>query len=226
MVLIRAVFCLLLLSAAAGAQIPPGDAEVRGYSGLHAAAARGDVFELGRLVAAGEDPNQRDSRNRTPLHVAAFFRHQDAAQALLQLGAAPNALEAQRYDIVTIAAVNDDVPMLRLALAGGANAKAITSPYDGTALIAAAHLGHDEIVRVLIAAGAPLDHVNNLGWTALIESVILGNGGTRHTATLKALLDAGADPALADRQGVTALVHARNRGYSEMVKLLEAAKAR
>ena len=35
-------------------------------------------------------------------------------------------------------------------------------------------LGHDGVVRQLIAAGAPLDHVNNLHWTALIESIVLG----------------------------------------------------
>ena len=69
----------------------------------------------------------------------------------------------------------------------------MTSRYDGTALIAAAHLGHDGVVRQLIAAGAPLDHVNNLHWTAVIESIVLGNGGPRHQATLKALIDAKAN---------------------------------
>ena len=87
-----------------------------------------------------------------------------------RLGADPNALDAQRYDIITIAAVNNDLEMLKIALEGGGNARAITSPYDGTALIAAAHLGHVEIVRTLIAAKAPLNHVNNLGWTALDRS--------------------------------------------------------
>ena len=81
----------------------------------------------------------------------------------------------------------------------------ITSPYDGTALIAAAHLGHAEVVRMLIAAKAPLDHVNNLGWTALIESIVLGNGGKNHTDTLEALVKAGANVNLADRNGATPL---------------------
>jgi len=141
-------------------------------------------------------------------------------------GAAPNALERDRYDIVTIAAVADDVPTLKLALELGGSAKNVTSRYDGTALIAAAHLGHDEVTRVLIAAGAPLDHVNNLHWTALIESIVLGDGGKRHTATLKALLDAGASTRLADRQGRTPLQLARGRGYKEMVALLEQAAKR
>ena len=87
---------------------------------------------------------------------------------------------------MTIAAVANDVPTLRLALELGASAKNVTSRYDGTALIAAAHLGHAEVVKILIAASAPLDHVNNLGWTALMESIVLGDGGSRHTDTLKA----------------------------------------
>ena len=145
---------------------------------------------------------------------------------MLKAGAKANALDAQKYDIVTIAAVNNDVAMLKLALAGGTDPKAITSPYNGTALIAAAHLGHAEIVRVLIDAKAPLDHVNNLGWTALMESIVLGNGGKAHTDTLEALVQAGANLNIADRQGVTPLGHARARRYGEMVRILEAAGAR
>jgi ankyrin repeat protein len=218
-------FVLALLSAAQ-AQIPPGPSELRSYAGLHAAAAKGDAAEIERLIAAGARPDTQDAHGRTPLHVAAHLRQHAAARALLRLGANPNALEAQRYDIVTIAAVNDDVAMLKAALEGGANAAAVTSPYDGTALIAAAHLGHAEIVRVLIAAKAPLDHVNNLGWTALIESIVLGNGGKSHTDTLAALVAAGANVNLADRQGVTPLGLARQRGFREMVRILEAAGAK
>jgi ankyrin repeat protein len=216
----------LLFAFSAAAQTPPGQTELRVYAGLHAAAAKGDAAAIERLIGAGERPDAQDAHSRTPLHVAAHFGHQAAAQALLKGGANPNALDARKYDIVTIAAVNNDVTMLRLALAGGADPKAITSPYDGTALIAAAHLGHAEVVRVLIAAGAPLDHVNNLGWTALMESIVLGNGGKQHTDTLEALVRAGANLNLADRQGVTPLAHAKGRRYAEMVRILEAAGAR
>jgi hypothetical protein len=125
-----------------------------------------------------------------------------------------------------MAAVNNDVPMLKLALSGGCDPKNITSPYHGTALIAAAHLGHAEVVRTLIAAGAPLDHVNNLGWTALIESIVLGNGGRNHTDTLDALVKAGANMNLADREGATPLTLAKARGYAEMVWILKAAGAK
>ena len=147
-------------------------------------------------------------------------------RALARAGADLGALENDRYDAVTIAAVADDEATLRELLALGASASLVTSRYDGTALIAAAHLGHDGVVRQLIAAGAPLDHVNNLHWTALIEAIVLGDGGVRHQATLAALLQAGASTALADRGGATPLKLARGRGYAEMVKLLEAAGAR
>jgi ankyrin repeat protein len=217
---------LFVLANPVAAQIAPGPAELQAYRGLHAAAAKGDAAEIERLVRLGAKVDARDGHRRTPLHVAVFMRNPDAAQALLQLGADANALDAQQYDIVTIAAVADDVPMLKLALEGGCEATNITSPYHGTALIAAAHLGHDEVVRVLIAAKAPLDHVNNLGWTALIESIVLGDGGQRHTATLKALVDAGANINLADRSGDTPLTLAKRRGFAEMVAILEKAGGR
>jgi ankyrin repeat protein len=221
-----ALACALLAVLPARAQIAPSQSELRVYAGLHAAAAQGNAAEVARLLAAGDNPNAQDAHSRTPLHVAAHFGHAAAAQALLRGGANPNALDAQKYDIVTIAAVTDDVAMLKLALAGGTDPKAITSPYNGTALIAAAHLGHAEVVRVLIAAGAPLDHVNNLGWTAVMESIVLGNGGKQHTDTLEALVKAGANLNIADRQGVTPLAHAKSRRYAEMVRILEAAGAR
>lgn len=60
----------------------------------------------------------------------------------------------------------------------------------------------------------------------LIESIVLGDGGKRHTATLKSLIDAGANVNLADRSGDTPLTLAKRRGYTEMVKILETAGAR
>jgi uncharacterized protein len=216
----------LALANDLSAQTPPNERDLRVYAGLHAAAANGDVAEIERLLAAGERPNIQDSNSRTPLHVAAYRKHHAAARALLRLGANPNALDAQRYDIVTIAAVQNDIEMLNIALQGGASARNITSPYDGTALIAAAHLGHVEAVRILIAHKAPLDHANVRGWTALHEAVVLGNGGPNHVATVEALINAGADPDIKDRQGNTALMYARQRGYSDMIKILTPARGR
>ena len=68
--------------------------------------------------------------------------------------------------------------------------------------------------------------MNNLGWTALIESIVLGNGGPHHVETLRAIVRAGANVNLADRNGQTPLQLARQRGYKTMVEILEQAGAR
>ncbi len=220
------VLALALTGATAQAQVAPSAAEAAAYTGLHAAAQRGDAAKVVRLLAGGAAVNATDAHGRTPLHVATFARQRDAMAALVKAGADINRLENDRYDAVTIASVADDEETLRVLLQLGASAKQTTSRYDGTALIAAAHLGHDGVVRQLIAAGAPLDHVNNLHWTAAIEAVVLGDGGPRHQATLKALIDAGANLQLADRHGQTPLALARSRGYSAMVRMLEMAGGR
>jgi ankyrin repeat protein len=228
----RSILCLALVlgaaqlgGAASLAQTPPSERELRIYAGLHDAAARGDAAEIEQLIAQGEKSNIQDANSRTPLHVAAFLRRHGAARALLRLGANPNALDAQRYDIITIAAVNNDLEMLNIALEAGGDARAITGPYKHTALMAAAHRGHVEIVRALIAAKAPLNHVNDFGRTALLEAVVLGNGGGNHRAAVEALVEAGADVTIPDRYGITALQHARTRGYSQIARILENAGA-
>lgn len=217
-------WCLALVTGMAAGQVGPSAAEAAAYQGLHAAAWRGNA-----AAVAGADRaavNARDGQGRTPLHVATFARKVDVVRALAKAGADLGAFENDRYDAVTIAAVADDEATLAMLLELGASAKLTTSRYDGTALIAAAHLGHDGVVRQLIKAGAPLDHVNNLHWTALIEAVVLGNGGARHQATMRALLDAGANTQLGDRDGRTPLQLARSRGYAAMVQMLERAGAR
>jgi uncharacterized protein len=213
-------------AATVQAQVGPSASESARYQGLHAAAHAGDAARIAKLAASSADLNVRDGNGRTPLHVATFARQRAAVQALAKAGANLNLLENDRYDAVTIASVANDEETLRLLLSLGASAKQVTSRYDGTALIAAAHLGHAGVVQQLIAAGAPQDHVNNLHWTATIESIVLGDGGARHQATLKALIDAGANLQLADREGRTPLQLAQSRGYGEMVKMLQAARAR
>jgi hypothetical protein len=219
--LLIAVHLLALNAITSYAQMPPSEAVAARYKGLHRAAHTGNIKSLQDLISQGANLEERDGFGRTPMHVAAFASHEEAVKLLAAAGADVNALENQAYDIVTISAVANDVDMLDMALTAGGNAANITSPYDGTALIAAAHLGHHEVVNRLITAGAPLDHVNNLDWTALIEVVVLGDGGENHIKSLKALLDGGADRTIGDGNGVTPLQHAKSRGFADMAALLE-----
>jgi ankyrin repeat protein len=211
----------LLVPSLAFAQTAPSESDIASYAGLHLAAHQGDVEEVHRLIASGADLNIRDRSERTAAHIAAFASHDEVLTALAQGGADMNALENRAYDVLTIAAVANDPEMVTLAMELGNKPDLITSVYDGTALIAAAHLGHHEVVARLVDGGAPLDHVNNLNWTALIEAVILGDGDTDHVETVRILVDAGADKTIADREGITPLEHAKARSYSEMIEILK-----
>ena len=216
----RLIAALCLLAAPAIGQTVPDAAEIAAFPPLHRAAHDGDVGAVRRLIAEGAEVNARDRRRRTAAHIAAFASQEAALAALAGAGADLNLLDDESYDPVTIAAVANDPDFVALAIELGNDPGLTTSRWDGTALIAASHLGHAEVVRRLIAAGAPLDHINNLGWTALIEAVILGDGGPDHVATVEALVVAGADATITDRDGVTPLSHAEARGYDAIAALI------
>lgn len=216
-----AVISICLTALTAEAQTVPTPTQIASYDGLFKAAYDGDVVAINALLKDGADPNARNSMGRTPAHLAGFASHEDALAALAAGGADLNLLDDELYDVITIAAVADDPEMVSAAIRLGNDPGLTTSVYDGTALIAAAHLGHAEVVRRLIAAGAPLDHVNNLAWTALIEAVVLGDGCPNHQATAQALVEAGADKSIGDRDGITPLEHAKKRGFTELVRIIE-----
>jgi uncharacterized protein len=211
--------CLVVISV--HSQIAPSSSEASRYTGLLSAAHRGDLAQVVGLSANTDQLNATDSYGRTAVHIATFAKNHNVIRALVKAGANLNLLENDRYDAVTIASVANDEKTLMLLLALGASAKLTTSRWEGTALIAAAHLGHAGVVRQLIQAGAPLDHVNNLHWTAAIEAIVLGSGGVNHQACLQALVDAGANLQLKDKQGKTPLQLARERGYTAIEKILE-----
>lgn len=210
----------LAVAGPVAAQQAPSADEIASYDGLLLAAHLGRTEDIARLAAAGEGVNVRDGHGRTPVLVAAFASQDAALQALADAGADMNAQDEIGYDAVTVAAVAGDADFMSLALRLGNRPDLIHTNWDGTALIAASELGHDEVVRRLIRAGAPLDHVNNLGWTALIEAIVLGDGGPRHAATVEALVKGGADVTIPDREGRTPLQLAEDRGYADIARLL------
>jgi ankyrin repeat protein len=194
---------------------------------LITAAERGDVQVVQRLLAQGAHVDAQDSRGRTALIAAAYNNHLDVAKVLIAAGADVNIQDNTQQSAYLIATseVGDDPRLLNLTLQHGADVRSLDS-YNGTGLIRAADRGHVAIVQALLATPIMVDHVNRLGWTALLEAVILGDGDVRHTEVVRLLVDAGANVNIADREGITALAHARERGYRDMVNILEQADAR
>ncbi|ROR97675.1 hypothetical protein EDD28_2279 [Salana multivorans] len=205
----------VLLRAADAGEIARPDAE------LLAAAASGDADGVALALRAGADPEARDAQGRTALLLAAAEDHVATARLLVAMGASPDALDDRHDTPWLVTGVTGSVEMLETLLPADPD-MSIRNRFGGIAVIPASERGHVDYVRRVVATGIDVDHVNDLGWTALLEAVILGDGGPDHQEIVRILLDAGADPSIADRDGVTALEHARERGYTEIAALLEA----
>ncbi len=165
----------------------------------------------------------RDSLGNTPLLAAAQMNNVPLVKLLLAEGAQVNALNYKQRDILNIAVSVKNPEIARQAIQAGADPTLITSVYEGSALIYATHQAELVTMQLLIAAGAPLDRVNNLGWTALLEAVILGDGSDKYVSAVQILLSAGADQDIADKKGRTPLDHARAKGYHSLAEVLDAA---
>ena len=201
----------------------PATAQPRDQA-LIAAAGKGDLATVERLVREGASVKAKDGRGRSALLAATHGNHVAVARALIAAGADVNAKDDIEDSPYLYAGAEGRIEILKMTLAT-ADLKSVNR-YGGTALIPAAHHGHPDAVRVLLATAIDKDHVNRLGWTALLEAVILGDGGPVHTEIVRLLVEAGANVNIADREKVTPLQHARRRGFGEMARILEAREAR
>ncbi len=192
---------------------------------LNDAAALGDVEVIARLLAEGADIDARDADGRTPVMAATVARQTAAVRLLIDAGADVDIRDDRLDNPFLYAGAEGLLDILRLVNEAGAD-PALTNRYGGIALIPACERGHVEVVRYLLEeSDVDVDHVNNLGWTGLLEAIILADGDAAHQEIVRLLLEHGADPDLADRDGVTPLQHARARGQAEVVAILVAGGA-
>jgi hypothetical protein len=193
---------------------------------LFAAAEKGSVSLVAELLKQGAQVNAQDARGRTPVMAATYARQPKAVAALLRAGADVNQRDAMLNNPFLYAGAEGMLEILKLAHAAGADPR-LTNRYGGTALIPAAERGHVEVVRWLLEnTKVNVNHVNRLGWTALMEAIVLSDGAARHQEIVATLIRHGADVDIPDRDGRTPLYHARQRGYTKIQALLEAAGAR
>ena len=190
---------------------------------LLSAARAGRTDDVALLLASGADLETRDSRERTALLLAVTRNHLGAARGLIAAGADPDALDDRHDTPWLVTGVTGSVQMAAALLRADPDLT-IRNRYGGVSHIPASERGHDDYVAyVLGTTDIAVNHVNDLGWTALLEAVILGEGTDRWQNIVRSLLDHGADVSIADRNGVTALEHARRHGFVTIARMLERA---
>jgi len=186
----------------------------------------GDRQQLQQINQQGGSINVVDRRGRSAVLVVTMQNNIKALQLLIELGA-----DVDFYEEANLSGVIDQTAFLYAGAHGmnealthlmNAGAKPdIYNYYGGTALIPAAEKGHIDTVRLLLEkSNIDVNHVNYLGWTALMETVVLGDGGINHQQIVELLLAHGADPNITDNEGVTVLDHARNRGFTPIIDIL------
>ncbi|MFE6509705.1 ankyrin repeat domain-containing protein [Nocardioides sp. NPDC057767] len=198
----------------ASSQVTDGEAQ------LLRAASAGDADSAAAALRGGADLEARDGNRRTPLLLAVTEDHLSTARLLVHLGADPDALDGQHDTPWLVTGVTGSVPMAELLLTADPDLT-VRNRYGGVSIIPASERGHADYVERVARTEIDLDHVNDLGWTALLEAVILGEGSERWQRVVASLLENGADPGIADRDGVTPLEHARNRGFTEIARIIE-----
>lgn len=205
---------------------PSGAPNRAADAALLAAARGGDAARVRAALADGARTEVRDGHRRTPLLLAVTGDHVAAATVLVEAGADPDALDDRHDTPFLVTGVTGSVAMLDALLPAHPDTT-ITNRYGGVSVIPASERGHADYVEAVLArTNIDVNHVNDLGWTALLEAVVLGDGGPAHQRVVRSLLAHGADVNLPDRSGATPLRHAVDRGQYEVADQLRAAGGR
>lgn len=189
------------------------------------AAERGETEQVLAFLKQGAEINVQDEQGRTPIMRATYARQVETVDALIRAGADINIQDHTLANPLLYASAEGLLDIVKLALGARADTR-LTNRYGGVSLIPAAERGHVEVVRELLThSDVEVNHVNHLGWTALLEAVILGEGKLAHQQIVQLLVEHGADVQMADKDGVTPLQHARRRGCTAIASTLEKAGA-
>ncbi|MGF9765392.1 ankyrin repeat domain-containing protein [Bacillus albus] len=172
------------------------------------------------LLKKGADINITDSKGRTPLMIATYKNDVKTAKALIEAGADVNIQDDMKNNPFLYAGAEGYLHILKLTIDAGAD-PSLTNRYGGTALIPASEHGYIDVINELLTrTSVDVNHVNNLGWTALMEAIVLSNGNETQQQVIRLLIKHGADVTIPDNDGVTPLEHARAHNFEEIEKIL------
>jgi ankyrin repeat protein len=190
------------------------------------AAERQETEQVSRLIEKGADINTQDSEGRTAAMIATYNNDVETAKILIEAGADVNIQDNIENNPFLYAGAEGYIEILKLTIAAGAD-PALTNRYGGTALIPASEHGYVDVIEELLTnTDIDINHVNDLGWTALLEAIILNDGNEKQQQTVKLLIDHGADVNIPDNNNVTPLQHAREKGLKDIEQILLKAGAK
>lgn len=180
-----------------------------------------DIQAASKALENGADVNSTDSSKRSLLLIATNKSNIEMAKLLVKHGANVNQQADNQDSAFLYAGASGQTELVKLFLDNGARFD-VFNRYNGSALIPACERGHVETVRLLAnTKNYPIDHVNRLGWTGLMEAIVLGDGSKKYQQIVQILKDAGAKMDIPDHDGVTPLQHAQQRGYKEIVAIIK-----
>ncbi|QGQ44791.1 ankyrin repeat domain-containing protein [Metabacillus sediminilitoris] len=180
------------------------------------AAERQETELVSRLIKEGADINTQDSEGRTAAMIATYNNDVETAKILIEAGADVNIQDNIENNPFLYAGAEGYIEILKLTIEAGAD-PALTNRYGGTALIPASEHGYVDVIEELLTnTDIDINHVNDLGWTALLEAIILNDGDEKQQQTVNLLIDHGADVNIPDQNNVTPLQHARKKGLKDI----------
>jgi ankyrin repeat protein len=197
----------------------------RPYMGslLTQAAVHGRIDIIKLLLAHGADPNSAGNQG---LLVAAINSGKlSVVQLLMEAGARVRdfSRKSSGEDVLVAAIWKGNPKILKYLLDHGADPNGIDAINGGTAIQLAAIRGDVDVMQMLLAAGADINHRNHNGMTALMLACQEGQ-----IKAAEFLLAHGADPRYKDKHGRTAGTFAKEyKGpHAKELRVLCAGKAK
>ncbi|MGG4664666.1 ankyrin repeat domain-containing protein [Providencia vermicola] len=189
------------------------------------AAEKGQLDLLKSCLEKGVDINTTNRQGRTAIVNASLNKHYECVSFLISAGADIDKQDQTCFNPFLLSCLNNDLTLLRLVLPAKPNLDLLTR-FGGVGITPASEKGHVEIVRELLEkTEINVNHTNFVGWTPLLEAIVLNDGGEKQQQIVKLLLDHGANPHMTDKYGKKPLELAREKGYHEIAELLVAAGA-
>lgn len=185
------------------------------------AAGSGDTQTAMAAIADGVPIDAQGARRETAILRAARAGHLDTVRALVEAGADIDLQDDTCQNPFLFGCISGNVELVRAMVTAGADISRLTR-FGGNGLTPAAEKGHVSVVKYLLENTAiDVNLTNSVGWTALIEAIILGDGGKGQQDIVRLLLEHGADPTMTDEWGKSPLELARREGFAEIAQILE-----